>query len=59
VQEEIFENTVEGEYGSNLDTKCFWLKQKLRDAVCYADSEYHVYFAPESTFDHQNAEIQY
>jgi hypothetical protein len=29
----------------------------LLDTVCYADCEYHVYFAQEWTFDRQSVEI--
>ncbi len=50
---------VEGEYGSNFGRKSCWIKYKLIDAVWYADSQYHVYLAPKSTFNSQNVEIQY
>ena len=46
-------------HGSNFSGKIFFLKYKLFYVVFYADSEYHVYFAPESTFDSENVEIQY
>ena len=39
--------------------KNIYLKYTLSDVVFCADSEYHVYFAPESAFDSQHAETQY
>ncbi len=48
---------AEGEYRSNFDGKNILLKYKLFDAVFYADYEYHVYFAQESSFDSEHVEI--
>jgi hypothetical protein len=42
---------AEGEYRSKFDGKNISIKFKLFDAVFYADSEYHIYFALESIFD--------
>ena len=41
-------------YRSNFSGKNIWLKYKVFDAIFYADSEYLVYFALESTFNGQN-----
>ena len=54
VQVEIQKKIAEGEYRSNFSGKNIWLKYKVFDAIFYADSEYHVYFALESTFNGQN-----
>ena len=58
IQDEIQKNMAEGEYRSNFGGKNIWLKYKIFDAVFYADSEYHVYFAPISTIDSENHEIR-
>ena len=41
----IEQKRAEGEYGSNVDEQHSLIKYMLFDAVFYADSEYHVYFA--------------
>jgi hypothetical protein len=48
----------EGTRRSNFGEKNIYLKYKLFDAVFYADSEYHVYFEPISTFDGENIDLR-